>query len=374
MAIIFLGTSNCILGHSFVHTVRALADEEVINASIGASPCDVGLYILPDVKLSPGDVAFLDYTITDEASVASGLRSDEELNQLFATLIAKLHVAGVLPILLLNPTKVALHGSVPTEDLHLKLCIELGVPIFSVSDLLRLAFSRGCSEEDLMIDPAHQSAAVTPTIGVAMMDAVAAVRAMGPTVRMADVPIWSVRRIVAAPLVAPERRKFKSSSLRSADLAFIGMDEEIYFDVDEDEAILGFFLNAGAKGANIRLSGDQQIITSLLTSHDNRNPDAYMLMFIETRTRIFGGERGVKLELMPADVPVTEFTTVNRTTDEDIYGEIQLDGVLVGRQDVASFNADHPIPPKIDLLDRLREQLCDQIIAAVTPAVEIAVN
>ncbi len=137
------------------------------------------------------------------------------------------------------------------------------------------------------------------------------------------------------------------------------------FDVAEDEAFLGFMLNAGAPGANIRLTGDCEIVTSLMASHDNRNPEAYMLQFIETRTRIRGGASGLKLQLVSEDATLSEYTLVLRSTDRDVYGELHIDGILVCKKAEAWLHTERPQRPKIDLLAGKYDRLCKSLKSAI---------
>jgi hypothetical protein len=320
MSIIVLGTSNCIVRDSAIHIVRAMANEEVINVSVGSSPTSASLYLIPTNQIRPGDVAILDYAIPDSSYIGNGLRTISELRAYIRSIVSELVALGCKPVMLLNPEEPALQAPPLAEIAHVGAAREMGVPVFNVSAVLRDVVKAGRTHSDLMIDAAHQSAKVTAVTGKYLYQALMAAREMPSPVVDPTAARWKTRVVPIAPLVPPESRIERSSSLRSAELAVLGLGERLNVAVGEDEQLIGFMTNMGAPGGKARFTGagEPEVLT-VMAPWANRLPESFMSVFADLKDRPFGSTRGVLIESVPDDVASTRITLMWREVDLDLW-------------------------------------------------------
>jgi hypothetical protein len=355
LTLIFLGTSNCIVSQSFVDAAREISNEAVINASVGASPSRSGLYMMEGVDFNKGDVVFLDYTVTDGYYLPFNEHCDglpyypvsEQTIQLdILSIIDRLYRAEALPILMINPSKAGLGGHLDLESVHTSICRKTGVPVFHVSDLLRLVVQKGGDVERLMRDDTHTAPAVTAILGRALVDVVDEVRALGRTVDLNGKRIFKSRTVMAAPMVEPERRLIFSSRLRASEMAWLRTGDVLHFDVGQDEQLLGLMVNMAGPGAKVRLrSSVGEEIRDLIYNWENDNPQVYMSIFVSMREPLFGGIDGVALEILSQDGPWTPSDNFRPPILDRTYDNLPVEGLLVGQLEAAYF-ADYP-PPRV---------------------------
>lgn len=379
MALIFLGTSNCVIGASFVDAAREVASETVVNASVGASPSRTGLYMMADVDFKKGDVVVLDYTITDGYYLPNNQLRDgmpyytitqDSIRQELLSIIDRLYRAGALPVLMVNPSKHGLTGYLDLERVHTEICREHGIPVFNAGNLMRHAVARGAEINTLMRDDTHAAPAVTAVLGRALVDIMAKVREMGQTVALDGRPVFKSRVILASPLVDPERRIAFSSRLRTSEMAWLHTGDTIHFDVQPDEQVLGMVVNMGGPGAKVRLSSSHGgEVRDLIYNWENENPKVYMSIFVSMRTVITGGAEGVTLEVLSQDGPVTPPDLFQPPVMDLVYDNVSIEGLLVATLG-DSLTTGSPAPADYDLLDGRYDELADELIR-VTSALSV---
>lgn len=362
MTIVFLGTSNCVMGASMVDAARQSTDEQIVNASIGSSPSELALYLLSDLKLKQHDVIFIDYAITDGFYLLNGNIDESRVRRAFNSITQRLSVVGCLPICIINPLLGSFDADLPAEKLHRSICQELRIPIFDVTALVRQVARLGCEPGKLMRDPAHHSAAVSMSLGTELISAVEAVR----TASRQQEAITHTRTIALAPLVPMERRALYKSSLRSSEMAILRQGEPLNLPISRDETVLGLVVNMGGSGAKLRLySSEGEEIRDLIYDWSNTDPDAYMSIFVALRKALPGGAEGVTLEVLPVDGPETVPEPGRPSVLDQRYDEIRVEGVLVAGADTSRVTRHGVLPNGLDLLAERYQALAQSIFALV---------
>ncbi len=330
MTIYCLGTSNFIVGSSFYGDFKNSTNEQVINLSVGASPSATGMYFLPGVSLAQDDIVIIDYAINDNSYVANGVIDADRIMGNLVSIISAAVESGAIPILLINPEAIGMTTSTGAQQMHEAVAAATGVPLLNLAELFRQTVRMDTDPVQLMVDDAHQSPHLASLIADVLQQAVRQVRANPPTIQLNGLPACGYRMIPAAPLVPQNRRVHRSSALRSADMAALAEGETLTLAVGETEYVRGLMLNFGAAGGITEVSGPHsRSIASLITHWDNLNPSAFMSVFVEFRDPVQGGETGVQIRVLPQGSVPTEPILHRRLLYPELYGEIQIEGVLI---------------------------------------------
>jgi hypothetical protein len=365
MAIYCLGTSNFIVESSFYSEFRNSLQEDIINMSVGASPSATGMYFMSDATLAPGDVVLVDYAINDNSYVVNGCLGAERIAANLASVIATIVEQDAIPILMINPEAIGMRSSTDAQRMHEAVASATGVPLLNLAELFRQAVLLGADPALLMIDDAHQSPHLAPLIASVVKQAVRAVRLHPPTISLIALPTCSYRMIAAAPLVAPSRRVHRSSALRSAAMAALLEGESLNLAVAETEFVRGLMLNFGAAGGMVEVVGSRsRLVASLVTHWDNMNPLAFMSVFVEFKEPVQGGQSGVRIQVLPQCTEPTEPVLHRRLVHPELYGEVQIEGVLITTDRVVPEHPEQQVQV-YDLLNGRFYDLATRLKAAV---------
>ncbi|MDJ0390422.1 SGNH/GDSL hydrolase family protein [Roseomonas sp. E05] len=371
MDVLVLGTSNCIISDSFIKYFEKFAGYRIENRSIGASSNSVGLYILETLKDRKFDFAILDYEINDTGVLGRGLKTADDIRENIRSIVAITRSMGCTPILTIIPSYGTLQNVSEVERAHLDVCRQEGVHFLNVADLFREALKQGLTTRDaLMRDSAHMSARVTPLIGEVLAKGLQNILATAAEPKNHRTAVRKMRSIPAAAVFAPQALIERRSSIYSSHYGRLRQGETIRLPVREDECLLALVMNTGALGANVAFrNGREEVVKPLIVYWDENKPDWFTAICVDFKRQLPGGHNGIEITALGPDAQPTEATLHQKPFLPGRYGEVEIEGFLIGTQaklEVTSEVQSRPGLP-LSLLEMTGQQRTLERLSALTP-------
>lgn len=368
MSLHLFGTSNCILNGGWAQVLERFTSEQIINASIGASPSKAALYEAAKCRIERNDVAIIDYAITDEFYTCPHWNvSEESVGKDIASIVAFVARAGAYPIIMISPSARSMDRANIFEEWHVAAAYRTGAPVLNIAEMFRRAESFGADPRQMMRDDCHHAAATATVIARSVLDAVGQVRDADLRPSLHREEIWCPRVIPLSPLVPLERRIPMSSRLRATEMALLGEGDALRLEIGEDEVMLGLVLNMSGRGARVRIEGLQESETrDLIYDYINDDVRSYLALFAPIRTPIHGSVSGITLSVVPHGEEAPPSDLFRPSQLNLVYDEIAIEGVLVARASVTP--AGRTTPKSIDLLVHGYDRYASDLVAGTTSA------
>jgi hypothetical protein len=335
VTITILGTSNCIVHGSFVGCLRPLLTEDLRNLSIGASSSSVGMYFLDDCRFKPDDTVVIDYVINDTGYLSAGLKTEQDVKAQLGSIATAVRAAEARLLLLILPSLSGLIAPDKAEAVHVSFCLENLIPFLNIAELFRIAVRRGFDRGDLLRDPSHMSPRTAPAIGRLVAQSIDRVKTGPQAIRPVSTPSRRSRRLLAADMAGPLQYTEHASSLHRAKFAVLRSGDMMRLPIGEREALIGLMINTGAFGAQVALSNDELTIVKPMTIYwDAARPDWFTAILVDLLCPLQGSETGIVIRVTHPDAAPTEATLHQKPSLEGRYGEIEVEGFLIGSRTI----------------------------------------
>jgi hypothetical protein len=334
MDVLVLGTSNCLISESFIKHFQKFSGLQIDNRSIGASSSSVGLYILETMEQKNFQFAILDYEINDSGVVGHNIKSIDDIRENIRSIVAITRSYGATPIITIIPSHETLRAATPAERAHLEVCKQEGVHYLNVAEFFREALSRKLVTLDfLMRDSAHMSTLVTPLIGEALAKGLGAINAAISQQTTHHTAVRKLRAVKAQSLFPEGSIIERKSSVYQSTYGKLRQGMRITVPVDENESLLALMMNTGGLGANVGFSsGESSAVKSLVVYWDKKNPDWFTAICVDFKHPLPGSRSGIDVEILQPDAEPTERTLHQKPFLDGRYGEVEIEGFLIGTQ------------------------------------------
>jgi len=358
MTIHILGTSNSIMRDSFLDELEKVVGQPIANHSIGSSSAAVSLYLHDEWRIQPGDIFILDYIINDMGYLNLKLLDPDTLALHLSTAIAAIRKSGATPFSLLLPSIHSQQKQSTSEATHIQVCQSLQVPYFNFARIFRNAMLAGMPESQLMRDPAHMSANVTPRVGQIIGNGILEYINAPQTIKSIAHSWLPFRRIPMTTLIGESACITRRSSLREASYGLLKEEETLNIPIGDNELLTGIMINTGAPGAKIKLAGDgTPTIKPCVIYWDANRPDIYTAILVGFREPIKPNKGQIQISIQPNEATATEPTLNAKPTLPGRYGEIEIEGFLIQQQTHKPVTIEFSAPAEwqLDLLSSTPE-------------------
>jgi hypothetical protein len=372
MDVLVLGTSNCLISESFIKYFQSYSGFQIENRSIGASSSSVGLYILETVDLKKFAFAILDYEINDNGVIGQNIKSIDDIKENIRSIVAITRSLGATPIVTIIPSQATLKAATQAERAHLEVCEQEGVHYLNVADFFREALSQNVVTLDLLMrDSAHMSALVTPLIGEALAKGLKTIEEAASRQTTHRTAVRKLRAVKAQSLFPENSLIERESSVYQSVYGKLQQGMRITVPVEEDECLLALMLNTGGLGANVGFSnGESSAVKSLIVYWDKKDPDWFTAICVDFKRPLPGSKAGIEVEILSPDAEATERTLHQKPFLEGRYGEVEIEGFLIGTQakvEVDCTVTARPMLP-LDLWEIVGRRDFSERLAALAPA------
>lgn len=330
MRILVLGSSNSIGQTSYIAHLGRMPGFEITNRSIGASSTTAGLFSALGVGVKNHDFSIVDYEINEQGSMNYGLKSEEDVRRDIRAQIFLLRKDAVTPIVAIMPTTRGRDRATRAEELHIEACREVGTPYFNIAELFRLAHRRGAAWAPMMRDDFHMSADTTPVVSEILARALKNFHEAPQISQEWKGDITPVRIIQAAPLVTPERRKWRQSNHRSAWCAILREGKRMILPIGANERLLGVLINSGCLGGKIIFRADgREIVKNFTIYFGSQKAGWFISVMVDMKQPLAGTPDGIEIELLPDSALETEPTLHQQPSLPERYGEVEIEAFVV---------------------------------------------
>lgn len=343
LQVVVLGSSNCIGPASFVEKLGTKIGTKPINLSVGACSSTLGLYQLDKIPPVERGVAFIDFSINDP-DVGWNLWKESDGASIIAdnirTIIARLRAMKFFPILVFLGDAQDPYGSA----LHREICKAEQVSFLDVRNLLDQALRLDVSRASLMKDDYHISAAVAEEVAATLAAILARMNESEVEYVSRSATILQARVLEAWELFSPSDLIDRGSSLRSALYGRLTMGNSLRVHLAQDEYLRAIMINVGAPGGTVAIRDDKAAIVKSMTVYwDEKQPDSFGSILIDFAHPLPGGTGVLVMQMLGVDAIPTERTIHVKPMLAGRYGVIEIEGMLLSRQDRLEFNHTAPV-------------------------------
>jgi hypothetical protein len=170
-----------------------------------------------------------------------------------------------------------------------------------------------------------------PAIGRLVAQSIDRLKTGPHIIRQVSTPSRRSRRLLAADMTGPAHYVDHASSLHRAKFAVVRSDDTLRLPIGESEALIGLMINTGAFGAQVALSTETATIVKPMTIYwDATRPDWFTAILVDLLHPLQGSATGIVMRVADQDATPTEATLHQKPSLEGRYGEIEVEGFLIG--------------------------------------------